>query len=244
MTTGSDFFDALRRLRQQARSQPQLDDEILQEFVRVSEPFTLADADPEREERGLAYYCVPANQVTNGDFESALTSWTEVLEAGCTGSSSQTTENSKTLLGSLGSCKLILTDSAGATAFAIRREQAITATPAERWHFECWAMATALSNARVTMSFEFRKADETVLENYEVVVTASESAIFARGVIESKVAPALTAKVLLRLNIESLAAGATGTAYYDVVRAENEQAGATTISARGTRIICGEWKVS
>lgn len=243
MTTGSDFFDALRRLRQQARTQPQLDDEILQEFVRDSETFTLADADPEFEQRGLAYYCVPANQVSNGDFESDLTGWTELLEAGCTGSSAQTTEDSKTLFGSLGSCKLILTGSAGATIIAIRREQAITAAPGQRWHFECWAKATALSNARVTMSFEFRKADETVLEDWNVVVTAA-TGTWTRGVIESKAAPALTAKVLLRLNIESLGAGATGTAYYDVVRAEYEQAGAAAISARGTRIVCGEWKAS
>lgn len=241
MTTGSDFFDALRRLRQQARTQLQLDDEILQEFVRVSEAFVLVDIDPEFEERGLAYYCVPTNQVSNGDFEADLAGWTELLEAGCTGSSAQTTEDSKTLFGSLGSCKLILTGSAGATVFAIRREQAITASPGEVWNFECWAKATALSSARVTMSFEFRKADETVLANYEVVVTSATGS-WARGVLENKTAPALTAKVLLRLNIEALGAGASGTVYYDIVRGEKE--GATAISARGTRILAGEWKAS
>ena len=241
MTTGSDFFDALRRLRQQARTLPQLDDEILQEFIRASEPFPLSDAAPELEQRGLAYYCVPANQVSNGDFESNLTDWTEALAAGCTGSSAQSNAEAKKVFGSLGSCKLILTGSTGATAFAIRREQVIVAAPAEIWNFECWAKATALSNARVTMSFEFRKADETVLANYEVVVTTATGA-WTRGVLENKTAPALTAKVLLRLNIEALGAGATGTVYYDLVRAEKE--GAAVVSARGTRILCGEWKAS
>ena len=45
--------------------------------------------------------------------------------------------------------------------------------------------------------------------------------------------------LVVRLYAEQI--GGTGTSYFDRVRAE---LGQTTVSARGTRILCGEWKAS
>lgn len=65
MTNDNRLFDALTGMQRQIKRVATPDEEVLQEFRRVSETLALADGTPTDEERGLAYFVYPKWRTTN-----------------------------------------------------------------------------------------------------------------------------------------------------------------------------------
>lgn len=240
---GADLFDALRKVRQQSRRIPVTDDEIVQEFRSVTESFTLSDDLDETESRGLTYKVVPANLLVNGDFETDLASWTENKHASMTATSSRTSEQSKTLFGSLGALKLDITGSTGANQWINRwqRSAAGSVLGGDVVSGEAWVYVPTLNNLHYfRFNIRFEDAANAELASHEATVVAANSA-FAQLKVENKVAPAGTDHIIVYLEGVSNAAGAVGKAYFDLVRVEK---GETSVSVRRNRIIAGEFKAS
>ena len=235
MTASNDFFDRLRALNNQARRIPTSEEEILQEFRRVTESFPFAEATTELEQRDKTYLAVPNNQLTNPAFDDDLTSWTETIDAGITATTSRDTGQSKTLFGSLASLKVDMTASTG-TGDA-KRTQAVTAAVGEIWSFEAWIHATVLTNCKAVLKIEWLDSVPAVISTVTVEITAVTS-VFTLKQIENQTAPTNTAQVRVSLVLEATGASAVGTAYFDLVRAEQ---GESVVSDRATRIIAGEF---
>ena len=234
MTTSDDFFDRLRVLNDQARRIPTAEEEILQEFRRITESFPLADATPELEQRNKTYYVVPENKLANPSFETDLSSWTETIAAGITATTARDTSQAKTLFASLASLKVDITASTGAGD--AKRTQTVTAAAAEVWSFEAWIHATVLTNCKAVLKIEWLDGGSVVLSTETSQITAVTS-VFTLKQIENKTAPASTVNVRVSLILEATASGAVGTAYFDLARAEQ---GETAVSDRATRLIVGE----
>ena len=154
---------------------------------------------------------------------------------GVTATTARDTSQSKTLFGSMASLKIDMTASTG-TGDA-KRTQTITAAAAEVWSFEAWVHATALTNCKAVLKIEWLDSGSVVLAIQTVEVTAVTS-VFTLKQIENQTAPASTANVRVSLILEATASGAVGTAYFDLIRAEQ---GESAVSDRASRIIVGEF---
>ena len=243
MTTNNEFFQSLRTIHQQSQRVPIPDIAALKSIVRVPDATgTMVDDTPEIEERALGtqnYLCVPFQLLLNGDFTGGLTSWTESAEAGIAGTTGGESGNGNTfsIQASMESLKVEMTDGDTATN-VIERYQDIAAVAAEVWNVEAYAYVTALSGARAVLRIDFLDAALASLVNASATITAVNSA-FAQMKLENQVAPASTAWIRVRLQLEAVTTpNATGLVYFDVSRAEK---GLTTISDQARRIICGEW---
>ena len=75
-TQGSDFFEALRSLKEKGTRQMVFEETALQSLRRITESFSLVDATPELEQRDKTYFVVPENKLANPSFETDLSSWT------------------------------------------------------------------------------------------------------------------------------------------------------------------------
>ena len=238
MSTKDDFFDALAGIDRQSRRVTTSEEEILQEFRKVTESFAIAEATTELEQRDKAYLAVPADLVLNGSFETDLTSWTEVIDGGITATTARDTSQSKTLFGSLASLKVDITASTGAGD--AKRTQLITAAATEVWSFEAWIHATVLTNCKAVLQIEWLDSGSAVLGTVTSEIT-SITAVLTLTKIENETAPASTVNVRVSLILEATGASAVGTGYYDLARAEQNQ---SAISDRAKRIIVGEWGVT
>jgi hypothetical protein len=211
---------------------------VLKAFRTLRETFPFTEEDTEFEERALGtqnYLCVRPNEVSNGNFETDLTGWTESIGSGLTATTQRVTAESKTNFGSLASLEIDIT--ASANAGSVTRSQIITGvSPGEVWNFEAWVKGSAYANAFTRMRIEFQDSGgvDTGVANTDSTDVGGE---FVQLKLENQVAPAGTVKVNIRLQI-TVTTGGTGKAWFDLVRAEK---GAAAISARARRIICGEW---
>ena len=236
MVNRDEFFDRLRMVQDQARRIQTSDEEVLQQFLRQLESLGLAEATVELEQRGLAYFAVPANQLSNPSFDTDLTNWTEVVDAGITGTTSRViTPLSKTLYGSLAALKLDLTASSGAGD--LKRRQAVTATASTPWSFEAWVNVTALTLCKAVLKIEWLNGGGSVLST-DVIEMTSVTSGFELKKVENVQDAGAVANVRVSLTLTATASGASGTAYFDLIRAEENKA---TVSDRATRIIVGEW---
>jgi hypothetical protein len=235
-----DFFRAIAGIDRQTRRLPVVDEENVQEYVRSLETITLTDAAPERDDRGSPYFTVAGNDLLNPNFETespALQNWTEDITA--TGSTARDTSQAKTVLGSLASLKLSMTN-AGASGQHVRRYQDITTSSGVAWSIEAWVHITAISNATVRLRVEFLDGADAVLQTNESPALTAITSVFQREEALNVTAPASTAKIRVSCRLASTAVGATGTAYFDLVRAEQS----ATLRDVKQRIVAGEWKVS
>jgi hypothetical protein len=232
----SDFFKTLAGIDRQARRITPTEEQTVQEYLRVLETALYTDAAPEFEQRNGPYFVTAGNDLLNHSFEADMASWTEQITA--TGSTARDATLSKTLFGSLASCKLTMTTS-GASAQVVRRYQDIAASVGQVRSFEAWCHVTALSNADFRLTVEWLDAGLAVLQTDEVIQSAVTT-VFTRLEVLNKTAPASTAWVRVSVRLRSSAASATGTAYADIVRAELS----ATLRARASRGINGESKNS
>lgn len=167
-------------------------------------------------------------ELSNGDFESDLTGWTEVIDAGITGTSAQSTAESVAKLGSLGSLKLQITGSTGAGD--VIRYQDVDAAEGEVWWLEVYAYIEALSDCQVAILIQWLNSGMSVIDSDAVTIAATNSD-FAFQQVEAVTAPANTVTARISLRIQATDAGASGTIYYDLVRAFKQTAGAEDVSA-------------
>lgn len=237
MTTSNEFFDALRKLQQQGQRIALPEDLVIKGFIDTTESFTFTEATPEFEERALGsntYLVVYPNQISNGDFESDLTGWTEEIGTGITATTQQTTEESKTNFGSLGSLEVEITASTAANPAG--RNQDVAASPGEVWNFELWAKGDNFTNARMELYIQWLDAGLSVLD--ETSTTSTDvGGDFVQLTLENQTAPASTAYVRVRALVRATSIGGTGKAWLDLARAE---VGDISLSDRARRIITGE----
>lgn len=235
----NEFFDLLRNIDNKTRRIPTSDQEILQQFVRQLESFSLVDADTELEQRDKTYFAVPENKLVNPGFTDDLTSWVHGFESDTFHTHVRDTTVSKTLFGSLASFKIDMTGSTGAGKGG--RSQTITAAASEVWSFEAEVNVTALNSAcKAVMKIEWLNGGGGVISSQTVEVTAVTSG-FTLQQMENQTAPSTTANVRVSLFLESIALGAVGTVYFDLIRAEQ---GESAVSDRASRIIVGEFVVT
>ena len=235
MTTRDGVFDAMRAIQRQARSVLAPENATVQSIRTVKDNLALADATPELEQRDKTYFVVPANKLANPGFDDDLTSWTETIDGGVTATTARDTSQSKTLFGSMVSLKIDMTASTG-TGDA-KRTQTVTAAAAEVWSFEAWVHATVLTNCKAVLKIEWLDGASAVLGTQTVEIT-SVTSVFNLKQIENQTAPASTVNVRVSLILEATASGAVGTAYFDLIRAEQDE---SAVSDRASRIIVGEF---
>lgn len=242
--TGSDtFMDALRASWELARRLRIPDDQAnigfgLVEFIQVADPFTIAEGTIEFEQRALSTqkYRVIANQLLlNPSVSEDLTSWTELIDGTVTATTtheSGLTANTHTELGSKGSAKIDVTGSSASGQAS--RYQEITAAPSEVWNFEVWCKGTPFTLLNMRLLIEWHDAGHSVLGTANITQVATSS--FALIKLENQTAPANTTHVRVFIQGNATASGASGTAYFDQMRAER---GPTVMSLRERRILVG-----
>jgi len=237
MTSGNDFFDALKSLQMQGQRVLLPEDTTIKGFLDVDETFPIADSTPEIEERALGtqnYLCVRPNEISNGDFDADLTGWTED-NVSATGTTAQTADESKTAFGSLGSLEIDVTDTSGGAVLG--RYQDIAVSVGEILNVEMWLKGNAfVGTARARLRIQWYNGVSFISE--EEVASTDVSGAFVQLKLENKTAPATTDTARIFLDLAFDNASESGKAWFDLVRAEK---GATTISDRARRIICGEW---
>lgn len=244
MTTGSNhpLTDLMDSLRQQGLRGAFPENPTVVSFRKVADLLLITDYTPDVEERAPAgdqYLAVPPQQLSNGNFDANLTGWTEDNDGTVTATSVHETGQGLVFAkqGGLGSIKFAVTDASGADANA-RRYASVAASVGQVWNFESWAYFTARSNTRMGLVADFRNGGGTLLDSETSTFLDAVNAGFVQLKIENFVAPANTASLRCYLVMVADGADATGTGYFGKARAE---VGATTISARATRIICNEW---
>ena len=249
-----ELFEALRALERQSRRISIAEEEILQSFRRADESFSLADAAVQIEQRAIGqgfpytfpftfpqhYLLAPTDEVTDGDF-AALTNWVESIAAGLTATTTRVTKASaggqaKTEFGSLDSLQVDVT--ASTATGAAGRYQDLVAAAAQTWSFEVWMKGSAFANAEARLRIEWLDAGNVILSSANAVSTDTAGAWTVRLSLDNQVAPANTAKVRIRAEVNVTVIGGTGKAWFDLVRAEK----AASVSDRARRFIFGEMK--
>jgi hypothetical protein len=149
------------------------------------------------------------NYVNNASFEiadTALVNWAQNIDA--TGSTSRDTTQYKYGLSSL---KLIMTDS-GSSGQVVERTQVRAEVDAtEVWSFSVWVHVTALSNAKAGIVLLYDDGSATTTTSYQTSVTSG----WTQLTLANQTVPSGAGQVTIKLRLESTAADATGTAYFD-----------------------------
>jgi hypothetical protein len=247
MVNRDTLFERLRMIDNQSRRIQTSDEEVLQQFVRQLEALGLTEAATEISQRSGPYLVV-TNELLNPNFTDDLTSWTEVVDSGITGTTARSIAQSKTLYASMASLKVDMTASTGTGD--LKRTQTLTAAVSDSWSFEAWVKVTALTNCKAFVRVEWLDSGSSVLQTDVKEFTATSS-IFERthtgfpytfpitfsGDIEGLTAPASTTQVKVSVGLEATSSGGVGTVYVDLVRAEKQ----SLISDRAQRAIVGEF---
>lgn len=236
-----DLPEILRQIQRQARAVELPEAATVQAIRSLLETFPLADSVVEIEERALStqkYLVVPPNSISNGDFETDLTGWTQTISAGLTATTQRVTTESKTLFGSLAALEVDVTAST-ATGQA-RRYQDITASVGQIWSFEAWFKGSSFPGGNSIARLKIQWLDGADVQIGADVAAGSSDVAGDWTVLLSilnQTAPASTAKVRVSLEVNILAIGGTGKGWFDLARAELAQ---TAVSSRARRIIAGE----
>jgi hypothetical protein len=149
------------------------------------------------------------NYVDNAGFEiadTALANWTQNIDA--TGSTARDTTQKKFGAASL---KLIMTDSGSSGQVVERTQVRAEVDAAEVWSFSVWVHLTALSNAKAGLVLLYDDGSATTTTSYQTSTTSD----WTKLTLANQTAPSGAGQVTIKLRLESTAADATGTAYFD-----------------------------
>ena len=169
----------------------------------------------------------------NPSVPTDLTSWTELIGGGVTATTTHETDftaNVHSELGSKGAIKIDVT--ASGSADQASRHQEISAAASEVWNFEVWCKGTPFTLLNMRLLIEWHDAGHSVLGTANITQVATSS--FALIKLENQTAPSSTDHVRIFVQGNASASGASGTCYFDQMRAER---GPTTMSLRERRVL-------
>jgi len=151
--------------------------------------------------------------LANGGFDPDLTSWTEVIDPDHTATTSRATAESRTGAGSL---EVDVTASSG-TGFT-GREQVVTGIVAGQvYDFQAFMKGSAFGgNTFGKLTIEWRQSDDTPISSEEVD-SQDTAGSFIYLPLMARTAPALSAKVRVRVGVDVQTSGQTGKAWFDDV---------------------------
>ena len=235
--TGDDFFGRLRDMARQGKRIPLAEDVILKAWIDTDDSITFTDHTPEIEARALGteqYLAVYPNQVSNPDFDSDLTSWTEDIDANITATTAHHDTQGEVFAeqGNIGSLQIDVTVSA-ATGQASRKQVTLPAAAAEVWNFEAYMKGSAFTNATGRLRIIWSGGAEASVTSVDV------GGGFIQMKLENQTAPGGTTSVDIYLEIDVTTSGGTGKAWFGKVRAE--RASGATITERARRMIAGDF---